>query len=489
MKKIFKFTLLALFFGFVSCEDATDIIQESELSEGAAYRNVDDLQSGLNGVYAAYSPDAGSNGAGYDAILFNDLFTDNIKRGASNSGQGNQEYGFILQPLSDFPNTIWSNRYATINFANRVLRAWERIAPTVQGQDLIKANQIKGQLLAIRALAHFDLLEYFTPEYQNPSSPSIILMDFVPEITQVFPRSTVGEAYTFIENDLDEASEYLGSFNQGKFFITQDVIKAIRTREALVKGDYALAETLSTELVASHALAGPEEYFNMFKEDAQPAELIFSLSRRQGNNGIAALYYANEPNIDGSPFFEMSNELFNLYDADQDDIRFAVNVHETSEFVGTDSPDNVLLIGKYSGTVDGPTINDIKIFRSSEMQLIKAETQARAGRLAEAAASVRALRIARSQTGTAPSTTYNTLQQALADILLERRKELAFEGHRYLDLKRIGAEAGENVSRNSVDCASFSAPCDLLSTDYRFTLPIPRSEVNANPTIQQNPNY
>ena len=87
MKNIFRFGFLALFMATVSREDATDIIQEGELSEEAAYRTVDDLQSGLNGVYAQYGPDFGGNGLG-DVILFNDLFTDNFKRGFQSNGQG-----------------------------------------------------------------------------------------------------------------------------------------------------------------------------------------------------------------------------------------------------------------------------------------------------------------------------------------------------------------------------------------------------------------
>jgi hypothetical protein len=504
MKKIFKFSLLALFLGVMSCEDATDIVQKSELSEDLAYRTVGDLQTGLLGVYAAYSPDAGNNGAGYDAILFNDLFTDNIKRGISNSGQGNQEYGFILQTLSDFPNTIWANRYGTINFANRTLRAWERIAPGLEGAELAQANQIKAQLLALRALSHFDLLQYFSEDYQNPSAPGVIIMDFVPDITQTFPRSTTGEVFEFVMGDLDMAEDMIGSFSPPSseavnFFINADVIKAIKTRVALYKGDYTMANTLASELLADYPLTGfgsapdptdpatgAQAYIDMFLSDSPASELIWSLSRRQGDNGIAGLYYANEPGIAGSPFFEASNQLFNLYT--DSDIRKEVNfILNESEIVGVNSPDNIILIGKYRGTVDGNQINDIKIFRGSEFAFIKAETDARAGNFGAAQATIQLLKNRRGDDSSTPA--YTSLPIALKDILLQRRKEFAFEGHRYLDLKRLGAEVGENISRNDVDCGSFSAPCDLSSSDYRFTLPIPRSELDANPTIQQNPGY
>lgn len=494
MKKIFKLSLFALFVGMISCEDATDITQESELDETKAYQTVDDLQSGMLGVMAAYGPAAAANGDG-DSILFNDLFTDNIKRGAASSGQGNQEYSFILQPNTSFAASIWGNRYATINFANRVLRAWDRIFPDLtEDADITRANHIRGQLLAMRALCHFDLFQYFTPNYQNPSGPAIIIMNFVPEITQVFPRNTVAEVNEFINADLAEAAALLDDMTPAVFaaetgfasadyvyFPNPDMVKATTARAALTQGNYTLAQTMAEELLDDYPLSNPVDYAAIFTDAAAfETELIFALSRVTGDAGVTGLYYANDPGEDGSPFYEGANGLFNLYD--DDDIRKEVN------FLPGSSAGGQILIGKYPGSDDGPRINDIKIFRGSEMQLILAECLARAGNLTGAADAIDDLRDERDDPTATPAT-YASLPAALTDILLERRKELAFEGHRYLDLKRLGTELGIGISRNELDCASFSAPCELPAGDYRFTLPIPRTELSPNPTIEQNPNY
>jgi len=488
MKKIFKLSFLALFMAVVSCDDATDIVQESELNDEAAFQSVEDLQSGLIGVYNAYGPDFGGNGNG-DIILFNDLFTDNIKRGISNLGQGSQEYNFSIQPGSNPPGTIWANRYATINFANRVLRAMDRLAPDFSEADMEVANRIKGELLAMRALAHFDLLQYFSPSYTNLSAPGVIIVDFVPEIDQDLPRSTVGEVFNFVNADLTAASELLsGVVGETRFFVDANVVKAIRARVALFEGNYDLAETLSAQLVADFPLSDVDPYFNIWSVDEiADTEVIFALARLQNDPGIAANWYANRVNIEGSPFLEMSNQLFDLYD-DNDIRRFAF-VDDSSDL---SDPDNrIILIGKYQGGANGLLINHVKVFRSSEMLLIRAECEARDGRLTEAAASLRQIWLARgiSDALVPAQPTFATPNDALRAILLERRKELAFEGHRYLDLKRIGAEVGVGISRDPADCASFSAPCDLAPTDYRFTLPIPTSEISANPTIEQNPGY
>lgn len=495
MKNIFRISLLALFIGTVSCEDATDIIQESELSEEVAYQTIDDLRGGLIGVYAAYNPDAGGNGAG-DSVLFNDLFTDNIKRGESSNGQGNQVYNFIVQPGTGFPTSIWGSRYAVINFANRVLRAWDRIYPTLETQqEKNQANEIKAQLLAMRGFCHFELLQYFAPSYTDLNAPGIIIMDFVPELTQVFPRNTVGEVFSFVNNDLAEASALMGgqfdtfdSYSneeiQEVYFINPDAIKSMQARVALFEGNYTVAQDLATELLQSHPLAIEQNYATMFLNDdiATTQEQIWTLSRRLGDNRIVSLYAANGAGEDGSPFFEVSNSLYNLLS--NNDVRKFVILHEDSQVEGIDSPNNLLLIGKYQGSEDGAQINDLKIFRSSEMLLIKAECEARGGNLTDAANSIKQLRDARYFTD-ASAPVYANLDAALSDVLLERRLEFAFEGHRYLDLKRLN----RGISRNGTDCASFSAPCDLNAGDYRFTLPIPNTEISANPTIEQNPGY
>ncbi|MFW5726866.1 MAG: RagB/SusD family nutrient uptake outer membrane protein, partial [bacterium] len=81
-------------------------------------------------------------------------------------------------------------------------------------------------------------------------------------------------------------------------------------------------------------------------------------------------------------------------------------------------------------------------------------------------------------------------QAAYAGVLEERRVELAFEGHRWLDLKRLGADANAQIDRDPLDCAITGA-CTLPIDDHRFTLPIPLVEINANSVIaeQQNPGY
>ncbi len=71
------------------------------------------------------------------------------------------------------------------------------------------------------------------------------------------------------------------------------------------------------------------------------------------------------------------------------------------------------------------------------------------------------------------------------EILLERYKELCYEGQRYFDLKRRRLP----VNRDLSDIGGIASSQNLLPTDFRYILPIPNQELQANPSMIQNTGY
>ncbi|MBD0277977.1 MAG: RagB/SusD family nutrient uptake outer membrane protein, partial [Flavisolibacter sp.] len=71
------------------------------------------------------------------------------------------------------------------------------------------------------------------------------------------------------------------------------------------------------------------------------------------------------------------------------------------------------------------------------------------------------------------------------EILLERYRELAYEGQRYHDLRRRSLP----VQRDLADVAGNAAIQTLQPTDPKYLLPIPQQEVFANPNVGQNTGY
>jgi hypothetical protein len=188
----------------------------------------------------------------------------------------------------------------------------------------------------------------------------------------------------------------------------------------------------------------------------------------------------------------MGRSLFNLLDPA--DVRYDVNVAPTSlidpDYESNQNPAlDILVIQKYQGSEGQPLMNDLKVFRASEMYLIRAEAAVAQGDLDLAASLLKDIRDARIGEDT-QQRTFASATEAYAAILNERRVELCFEGHRYLDLKRLGSRANQGVLKDPVDCA-FNGACSLSADDYRFTLPLPIVEFNANPGLreQQNPGY
>ena len=145
---------------------------------------------------------------------------------------------------------------------------------------------------------------------------------------------------------------------------------------------------------------------------------------------------------------------------------------------------NVKVINKFPNTGSADK-DETKVIRMSEVFLIAAEAAYHTGDEPGALTYLNAVATQRDPNFTGYSSSGQSL---LDDILLERRKELAFEGHRYWDL------ASNNLDVVRVNLAGNypgNVPLTLSANDFHRILPIPQSELDANPSIreQQNPGY
>jgi hypothetical protein len=133
---------------------------------------------------------------------------------------------------------------------------------------------------------------------------------------------------------------------------------------------------------------------------------------------------------------------------------------------------------KFLGKNGFPNLDNVPVLRVAEMYLIRAEEQASTGSTvfneAAALADVNVIRIAR-RLPAAVGLTGTALQN---EILLQRRLEFAFEGHRFFDLKRLG-----------LDLLKAPHYLDVPFTDFRILPGIPQREIDGNPNLQQNYNY
>jgi starch-binding outer membrane protein, SusD/RagB family len=512
MKKIFILSLLAGTF-LVSCNnDLLEPFTPGSLTEEVAFTSSVDLQRLMNSTYGLV--------ANREDVVFSSVFTDECGIGFANGGQGiNDNYVFFLNISSTSPDVIWSQAYTALARANRVIVFADKIIAATDpsnSSEVAKLRFLKAEALTIRALLHLKIMAYFSPDLKNNDALAGVLADRIFSTSDA-PRlrNKNSEFYTLIHKDLDDAlvlftttaSPYTGA--TAKLYASANLARGLKARAYAYKGDYTNAETWANNVISTSGLvlATATTYSSVFLTDAEPAttEVIFRLKRTlqqsaQASN-IGNGYASVNPTIAGSPFYEIGRSLFNILDANPTDVRRAVIVHPTSKIdpnykTSTDYRNtDVLLLGKYPGSASVGNLNsDFKLMRLSEMYFIRAEARVAAGDLAGAAAAVKAVIDGRFPTAQ-PAPVYANATAAWKGILDQRRLEFAFEGYRFIDLKRIGILAGAAIDRDPADYSSSSSnypggnPSNLPLTSTKFALPIPQTELNANPTIQQNTGY
>lgn len=532
MKKIF---LSALFASVVltGCSDAYDIDQKGVVTEESkVFRTPADVEKGIRYVYALFPQES--------EINFDSFFTDELGVGVGNAGQGINDgsYTFVLLAGNSDAQNMWGSYYGVVNRLNRILSRVDEMMvglnPTVPADKAIidQLNSQRAHAYSLRAYCHYKLFAFFTPDYTNPNGLSVIKFDFLQtdDYTRFEKRSTVAEIVAFIESDIQKAKDLGGvPSTSGTGYASNEMIESILVKMYSMlqtPAAYAKLETAFNNLDATKSIADPVTYIGMFGEGAESSgtEGIFKLNRVSTDggvqSGVASSWYPTE--VPEAPYMEIGRSLYNEldklepsqqgtpYNSSRLETRYLVALHSTSQ-VATNyaslsaeqyRAQDLLYIGKYPGITNRPLMNSLWIFRYTDMLLSLAEKRAFEGQFTGTVAlndftnvesiifNIRANRsLAMDNTPLVMPTNFSSAQAAYARILEERRVEFAFEGQRYLDMKRLGVRAGSpGFVRDPKDCASTNA-CSLAPNSTKLTLPIPRSEMVSNPNMVQNPGY
>ncbi|RYZ51511.1 MAG: RagB/SusD family nutrient uptake outer membrane protein [Chitinophagaceae bacterium] len=199
-------------------------------------------------------------------------------------------------------------------------------------------------------------------------------------------------------------------------------------------------------------------------------EVVFDLVGNIGNNSLASFY-----DQVGYGDALAAQALYNLYSP--------TDVRRSLILASSPTRGNVKVVNKYPNTSQ-PDKDEVKLIRLSEVYLIAAEAAYHTNNENLARDYVDAIATRRDPDFTGYTESGPALLQA---ILTERRKELAFEGHRYWDLARYN----QDVVRVNLGGNYSGVPLVIPAGYFRRLLPIPQSELDANPNIrdEQNPGY
>ncbi len=485
MKNIFyKITVLALIVGgFTSCDDKLDQVPFDEFGTENAYVTAADFENAIRGVYSTLykGPLYGGSDAG-GMLDAPDVLADNVTFAQRGRGTRrtlhNWQYGASDEPLG----STYERFYQLIYRANVLLSKSEGY----EGEN--KAN-IVAEAKALRALAHFDLVTFFgkIPTQSGDANGSLgIAYVTEPEPLIEPARQTVGEVYTNIVQDLEEAladineSNSTDSSNKAESRMGKDAVRILLSRVYLYMGQWQNAINVASNVsIPVAARTNVVDVWTDVSRDGvafyipnQPPLLGISIGVTWSQGGLTNMI----------PEYVVSYELYQLYTSD--DIR-----KEAYIFQAANNADNLQfnaikkLYGR-PGQSNGQV--DIKIFRAAEAYLNMAEAYYNLGN--ESAART-ALDVVRTKRYTTPPSgeTGTALRDA---IRLERRLEFAFEYQRFFDLKRWGLPVErESFGDLANGTGTASDQLTLPANSNKFQLPIPQSAMDLNPNLVQNPGY
>ncbi|OQP58194.1 hypothetical protein A3860_07670 [Niastella vici] len=373
-------------------------------------------------------------------LVYPDLIADNIKPIVGGTFFVNH-YSWTQQAelrAEDQPSAASLAMNASWTTGYRIIRACSFIIEDVdkyRDQNPAKADGIKAQAYALRALVHFQLVNIFAQAYNYSGDGSHPGIPFVTSsnISDAVVRNSVNEVYNGVINDLNAAISLYKPELVSTLYMNSYAAKALLARVYLFKGDYNGAKTLAREVGTVVPIMKNNGAVKMYPDSLfrkGETEALFQLP--PSASGVAGSTYNTLFEgvfLSGSQQkFLATSDIATILKETTQDVRNSWVTQSGSNWNISKFPANVvpgfsLSAGSYYQT----------LLRSSEMYLTAAESYAN---LNNEDSARYYLDEVRKRANPAAILTSATGPALLDSIYKERRKELSFEGLRMFDLLR-----------------------------------------------------
>lgn len=485
--KNFKYLIIAvLLFSVQSCSDFLEQEPGTKTSIDEQLQNKEGVLMALRGVYSELEANVRSE----RFAVYADLQGGNIKftPNVSGSSRGEISASAFIRKVYSFEDdseesdfkSFYDGSYDIINQANLILEYTPNLADATDAEK----NQIKAEALTIRAYAHFLLSQIYAQNYgytPDASHPGIIYSTKSIKTGIQYPaRETVANTYSLLVDDIKTALDNYGdrslSAGPSYSYFNKNSAKALLARVYLYKKDWQNAYDTANDVIANSgiALTNNADYSAQWEQrDLPVSETLLEFTLPKDAEGAVSSSMSNY-------FGYTSATVYGGYVATQD----LTGLYESGDVrkqLFLEKPlftlvNGVLVNVNYNFTKKFQDNAGYVAFRLSELYLIRAEAALETEKPDLAMADINVIRARANAT---LLTTTNNLKE---DILLERRKELCFEGQLFFDLARNQ----KGISRND---GCISTNCSLAYPSLKYVLPIPKFNINLNPNLKQNDSY
>jgi hypothetical protein len=342
----------------------------------------------------------------------------------------------------------WNLPYQQVFYANVVLDGLPGVS--VDNSNRQSWNTVKGEACFIRAYAFWNVAQVFAPAYDSITALKDrgVALRLTSDINPPVKLSTNKQTYDQIILDLKQAVRLLpdtvstGNINRpskpAAFAMLARVYLSMRSYgQALIYSDSCLQTC--DKLLEYDTLKN-----SAFPFDRSNVEVLYQSHILTSANAL----WGRLNN------FAVDSVLYNSYDSN--DLRKIF--YYTSPVLNPPTTK-----GSYNKSVYG--FSGLAV---DEMYLIRAECYARANNVNLALNDLNKLMMNRWTGSFTPYVTGNSAD-ALTAILTARRKELAFRGLRWTDLRRFNKEGINGILIRMVDGITYTLPAG----DPRYVLPIP----------------
>lgn len=442
--KIKLYSSMIVAFLLAGCSDYLDIVPKGKLIP----ETLEDFES------LASNPSFSTQGNPHLEQLADGHFVteERISAGANSSVIRiySWENEFYLETESDYG---WDPMYNNIYNANIILSEHGNIKTTEQR----RLDHIKGDALFNRALSYWNLVSYYAEQYnpQTAATDLAVPIHTVPDLEAKQPRATVKEVYDLLLSDLEAALPLLPDESRNPYRRTKAACLGLLARVHLGMSAYDKAKSYATQ-----ALAVNSSLFDFnslsFTDPTRPARGILGRPLEYKHPEMISYGVTNFGSVLTNS--TISPELLALID--KKDLRF--------KFGWTMTDRNGDPIKEpYPLRIPQDLNYNISV---SEMMLIIAEADARAGNADGAIAQLNKIRKYRFTPEDYQDLKANNADEALTLVINERRVELFGKGLRWYDMKRLDKDP---KFRRDYKRANTSGDFTLKAGSPKFLTQIP----------------